>query len=86
MKYGVTKKYALCFLIEALGLAGIAAEQEELGSNTIYFGDEVRQPPYTSRPLPYIPHLLWRRGAAPRRMHTACTCTACAPVPVVITD
>ena len=42
MKYGVTKKYALCFLIEALGLAGIAAEQEELGSNTIYFGDEVR--------------------------------------------
>ena len=36
---------------QVLGLAGIAAEQEELGSNTIYFGDEVR-PPYTSRSLP----------------------------------
>ena len=26
---------------QALGLAGIGAEQEELGTNTIYFGDEV---------------------------------------------
>ena len=57
MKYGVTKKYALCFLIEALGLAGIAAEQEELGSNTIYFGDEVR-PRAACTPHARAPHAL----------------------------
>ncbi len=30
---------------QALGLAGIGAEQEELGTNTIYFGDEVGHAP-----------------------------------------
>lgn len=41
MKQGITKKYAVGFLIEVLGLAGIAAEHEEAGTNVIYFGDEV---------------------------------------------
>lgn len=41
MKQGITKKFAVGFLIEALGLAGIAAEHEEVGTNVIYFGDEV---------------------------------------------
>lgn len=41
MKQGITKKYALSFLIEVLGVSGIAAEGEEVGTNVIYFGDEV---------------------------------------------
>ena len=76
MKYGVTKKYALCFLIEALGLAGIAAEQEELGSNTIYFGDEVRQPPYTSLDLSSTSPIYFGDEVRPR---AACTPHARAP-------
>ena len=35
MKQNITKKYAVGFLIEALGLAGIAAEHEEVGTNVI---------------------------------------------------
>ena len=34
-------RYAVSFLIETLGLAGVAAEHEEVGTNVIYFGDEV---------------------------------------------